>query len=300
MDAPEISKINLANIATEKDTSGTALAERILSNATIQVRNDLITVLAQNQMLVDVTNKVYETTSFQPTVTKPAEAVERGITLYKAGKSYDSLKTLTIGKIKIWALNAYDNVPVYIHDAGDIEPITSTYEFDLVEGLNEFTVNYKILGKYAHITMDATNVAVASAYLNLCAGCSGRQPNDCGYTQAYYDGRSLNGREGYGIGVDFRCECDYDQLMCNLAKTTLGKIIWMKARVMLMQERLSSNRLNNWVVYGEKDIREYHLPKLEAEYDETWTGFTKSLKQVVNQYSGSCIVCNGIRSVVSV
>lgn len=301
IDAPEISQINLARIATEKDGSGTELADRVLNNAVIQVRNDLLTVLAQNQMLVDVSNRHYETTEFKPTVTKPAEATERGVTINKVARPYGkSLKKLTLHKIRIFPLADVTGATFYIHDDGDLQPITTTFTEDLVGGqINEFTVNYRVLGRYAHVTTTA-NVAMASAYLHLCAGCAGRLPNDCAYTESYYNGRSLKGREGYGVGVEFSCECDYDSLMCNLAKTTLGKIIWQKARIMLMQERLNSNRLNNWIVYGETEIKEYHLPKLESEYQTDWEAFVKSLKTIVAQYSGDCIICNGIRSVISI
>lgn len=301
MDAPEISRFNLAQIATDKDTSGIALAERILSNAVIQVRNDLITVLASNQMLVDVSNRHYETSKFIPTTTIPAEAKERGLTVHRAKWRRNTLKKTTIHTIKIFSLTTASSVPVYIHDAGLSQPMTYTYSADLTAG-QETTLNvqHDIQGEYAHVTVDGTNVALASSFLECYTGCSGTIPNDCGHTKSYYDGRSLNGREGYGLNVEFSCECDYDTLLCNLAKTSIGNIIYMKARIMLLEERLNSDRLNNLIVYGAQEVKEYHLPKLESEYNTAWTGFSKSLKTIVNQYSGDCIVCNGIRTVVSI
>lgn len=302
MDAPEISSTNLANIATEKDISGKALATRILTNAHTLLRNDILTVMASNKMLLDYTARQYETTKFIPTTTIEASALERGLTLYKADDKWrKSLKKLTINYIRVFPLTTKNDVTFYIHDSGLTQAITSTYSFDLVaDEINSFQVDYQVLGEYATISMVDSDVSLATAYLELCAGCSGRKPNDCGYTKSFYDGRSTSGREGYGIGALFTCECDYDVLLCNLAKSTLGKLIWQKARIMVMQEHLSSNRTNNWVIYNRDELKEYHIPKLEQEYENDYKGFIASLKTLAAQYSGECITCNGIKSVVSV
>lgn len=300
IDAPEISTLNLARTATEKDISGKALANRILTNAGVMVRNDMLSVLAANQMLLDVTDKKHETTKFTPTTTISAAAKERGLVLYKKDQYgfRNSIKKTVITKIQIYSLTTVNDVPVYIHDTGLKEAITSTYSIDLVaDEITEVTVNYEVLGAQATVSMDCTNVATASGYLTCFVGCNGTAPNDCGYTKGYNNG-SIGGKESYGIGIEFRCECDYDRILCNLAKTSLGKIIWQKARIMLMQEHLSSNRLNDWIIYNREEIKDYHLPKLEQEYNTDWSVFVKSLPALLKQYNGDCIVCNGIRTVI--
>lgn len=300
MDAPEMSPLALADIAGSKDTSGLQLAQRILSNAAVQVRNDMLAVLSDNNMLVDATSPVYGTSVFKEGEVPSASSDERGLKLIKSNPRWrKSVRKLVIKNIKIYALEDADAVEVKIYDSGLDLPITTTYEFDLVgDRVNTFLVNYEVLGEHAIVAL--AGVDVGSSYLATCAGCSGKVPNDCAYTESYNNGRSIAGREGYGVGVDFICECDYDKLLCNLSKTTLGNLIWMKARVMLLNERLQTERANNWVVYGREEIKDYYLPKLESEYDAAWKPFVKSLPQILKSFSGECITCNGIRSVISV
>lgn len=303
MDAPEISQLNLAKTATEKDVSGLELAQRVLGNANVLVRNDMLEVLSRNNMLVDVTDRKYNTTEFKPQTIITATTTERGVTLKRANPYgwRKSIKNLKIHTIKIFALSDVTGAVVKIYDSGLDYPVTSTYSFDLVGGsVSEFDVDYTVLGEYAHVVMVGNSSNLASAYLLTCAGCSGKAPNDCAYTQSYNNGVSQSGREGYGIGLVYSCDCDYDLMMCNLAKTSLGKIIWMKARIGLLQEHLGSNRLNNWIVYNRDEVKEYWLPKLEAEYNESWNVFIASLPNLLQGYNKDCIICNGIRHVISI
>lgn len=303
MDAPEVSQLNLSKTATEKDVSGLQLAQRVLSNANILVRNDMLEVLARNNMLVDVTDRRYQTTEFKPQTIITATATERGITLKRANPYgwRKSLKGLTIHTIKVFPMSDVTGATIKIYDSGLNYPTTSTYVVDLVGGeINEFDVAYTVNGEYAHVVMVGNSSNLASAYLTTCAGCSGKAPNDCAFTQSYNNGVSQSGREGYGLGLVYSCTCDYDMLMCNLAKTSLGKLIWMKARIGLMQEHLASNRLNNWIVYNREEVKDYWLPKLEAEYDESWRVFVSSLPNLLQGYNKDCIFCNGIRHVISV
>lgn len=302
MDAPEISPINLANVANEKDTSGFALAQRIRSNAGVQVRNDLLTVLSQNQMLVDVTNRKYESGEFVPTKTLVANSTEKGVVFNRADKHKfrTSIKKSIIHYIRIFPLEDVSDVNIYIRDSGILQPTITTYTQDLVGGeINNFLVDYEVQGQQAVVSIADSRVTLVSNKIICYEGCHGSLPNNCGYIKSYY-GQSISGYEGYGIGIQFSCECDYDRIICFLAKTTLGKLIWMKARIMLMMERLSGNRLNNWIVYGNEEMQNYYLPKLESEYQNTWNTFVKSLPSILKQHNGDCIICNGVRSVISV
>jgi predicted choloylglycine hydrolase len=74
----------------------------------------------------------------------------------------------------------------------------------------------------------------------------------------------------------------------------------MKARIGLLQEHIGSTRLNNWVVYNRDEVKDYWLPKLEAEYMESWDVFVKSLPNILQGYNKDCLFCNGIRKVISV
>lgn len=300
MDAPEITIKNVANTATEKDVSGAEMVNRLLELSHTMVRNDMLKVLAGNRMLVDVSNKTWKTSDFKPTTTITANNTERGLTLWRVEKNLQkSLKKTTIHTIYIYPMVDYTGATVRIYDNGGTLNKTTTYSFDLVGGeINEFDVEYEVEGTNATVVISG-EMNLASAYLKLCGGCSGKLPNDCGYTQSYVNGKSVNGREGYGVGISFSCECDYDQLLCSLAKTSLGNIIWLKARLMILEETIASNRLSNYVVFGKEQAKE-HYNKVLGEYEDSWQSFVKSLPNLLQQYNGSCIVCNGIRSVINV
>src|ERR1044071_2532768 len=83
MDAPEISVLNLARIANEEYISGLALAKKKVQLAAILVRNDLMSALAENSVIPNLSVKRYVTSEFKPAVTFPAETKERGVTLYR-------------------------------------------------------------------------------------------------------------------------------------------------------------------------------------------------------------------------
>lgn len=297
MDAPEINISNLAKVATEKDVQGMELAERLLTLSHTLVRNDMLRVLGQNRMLIDITNRTWQTSEFKPQTQIAVDGVEKGLTLYRANKNWQkSLQKVTIKTIKIYPMSDYAGAVVRIYDNGGAQDITTNYSFDLVGGqVNEFDVDYEIQGEYASVVVRG-DMTLGSAYLVTCAGCMGRLPNDCGYTKSYKNGKSVTSREGYGVGVDFSCECDYDNVLCQLSKKGIGNIIWMKARLLLLEERIKTNRLNSMIVFGAEEAKEWYN-QLSEQYELAWQAFVKSLPQLLQQYNGNCIVCNGIKSV---
>lgn len=300
MDAPEITVKNLANTATEKDVSGNELANRLLSLSHTLVRNDLLSVMSANKMLLNTTNKTWNTSDFKPFTVITANDTERGLTLMKTNRNLQkSLKKMTIHTIYIYPLEDFEGAVVKIYDNGNGIAKTSTYSFDLVANeVNAFEVEYECEGNEITVAIRG-EMNLASSYLTMCAGCSGKAPNDCGYTKSYTGGKSVNGREGYGVGVSFSCECDYDKILCGLAKKSLGNIIWIKARLMFLEEAIKSNRLSNFVTYGREQAIDYHN-QLKPEYDKAWSTFVASLPNLLREWNGDCITCNGIRSVINV
>jgi hypothetical protein len=298
MDAPEINVKNIANVATDKDISGFAMVDRLLALSHTMVRNDLLEVMAANKMLLNVTNKIWETSDFKPSTVITANNTERGLTLWKTNRNLQkSLKKMTIHTIYLYPLEDWAGAVVKIYDNDGQLNKTTTYSFDLVANqVNEFDVDYECEGTNITVAIRG-EMNLGSSYLKLCAACSGKAPNDCGYTQSYTGGKSVNGREGYGVGVSFSCECDYDKILCGLAKKSIGKLIWLKARMMLLEERIGSNRLSNLVVYGAEQAKDSYN-KLLGEYETAWQTFVKSLPSLVREWNGDCITCNGIKSVV--
>lgn len=299
MDAPEISARNLANIANEEYITGLNLAKKKVQQAIILVRNDMMSVMAANKVMPLLSVKKYTIGEFKTTVNYPAEAKERGVTLYKNKKIRGALRKLTIHNVQVYALADKEQATLKIYDdcAGGV---ISTYHIDLLANqVNTFNVEYTIKGTFARVLLDGADVPVAGTYLSCFTGCNGTMPNDCGYTKGWYDDKEISSKEGFGINLEFSCACDYEQLLCDLAKTYVGEIVWLKSRVLLMEEHLRTNRLNNWVVYGREETKEY-LVDIENQYREKWKVFVNAMPALLKQFADDCIQCYGIRWVTNV
>lgn len=298
MDAPELSPLNLASIANEEYVTGLNLARKKAEQAVILVRNDMMSVLAANNVVPNLSAKLHTTGTFKSNVTFPAEAKERGLTLYKNKRIKGTLRKLKIKTVKIYPLAAAEDVELKIYDDYAGGTVT-TYTVNLTANeVNTFKVDYELKGSFARVLLDGTNVPVASAYLTCFTGCNGTLPNDCGYTKGWYDDKEISGKEGFGIGLDFACECDYEQLLADLSKTYIGEIVWLKARVLLLEEHLRTNRLNNWVIYGREETQNF-LTDVENQYRDKWNIFTAAMPGILRQFKDDCIICNGIKWVVN-
>lgn len=298
MDAPEISILNLAHIANEEYVTGLNLAKQKATQAVIHVRNDLMSAMAVNHVIPDLSTKRHTTGEFKTNISFPAEAKERGLTLYKNTRIRGELRKLRIHTVKLYPLADASQATLKVYDdyAGGV---VSTYKIDLLgQQVNTFNINYEVKGSFARVLLDGTDIPVASAYLTCFTGCNGTMPNNCGYTKGWYDDKEISGKEGFGIALEFGCECDYDQLLCDLGKTYIGEIVWLKARVLLMEEHLCSNRLNNWVVYGREETEQY-LTDVENQYREKWKIFINAMPGILKQYKDDCLHCNGTKWIVN-
>ncbi|MCB9047171.1 MAG: hypothetical protein H6550_13645 [Chitinophagales bacterium] len=299
MDAPEISAKNLANIANEEYVSGLNLAKKKVVQALILVRNDLMSVMAANKVIPDLSVKQYTTGEFKTNITYPEETKERGVVLYKNSKIRGKLRKLVIHNVQVYALANAEGVELKIYDDHS-GGIVSTYNIDLeANKVNTFNIEYELKGTFARVLLDGTNVSVCSSYLTCFTGCNGRMPNDCGYTKGWYDTKEITSKEGFGINLEFSCGCEYGQLLCDMAQTYVGEIVWLKSRVLLLEEHLRTNRLNNWVVYGREETKNY-LADLEDQYRDKWQTFIGAMPGILKQFNDDCLLCNGIRWVTNV
>ncbi len=98
---------------------------------------------------------------------------------------------------------------------------------------------------------------------------TGHSQTGCGYANGW-DGSIPVKSEGYGVNVQFYCECDYTQILCDLAPSYSGELIWLKWQILLFEEQLMSNRFNDWVIYNEEQIQNTHLPQLRSAYNNKW------------------------------
>lgn len=293
-DAPEISTNILANIASEEYIQGRALAVDKVNLAVKMVRNDLQSVMAANNVLPNITDISYIAGTFKGSTSLGASTKQRGVSLHRNPKIQGKMNKQVIHNVYLYPLTSKNAVNVYIYDEWAGGTLT-TYELNLVANQsNTLNVEYTILGRYARVFIQDGEVSMASTYLTCFTGCGGKMPNECGYVKSYFDGRDLTGKEGYGINIDFSCSCDYDELLCGLSKTTLGNIVWMRARYELMESLIKTDRLNNWTVYNRDEAKAFAVD-IYNQYVTDWRTFANSLPNILKNMRDSCLDCRGIR-----
>lgn len=291
MDAPELSEITLANIANEDYITGRHLADKSLKIAILEVRNDFLGVISSNNIVTNLSSITHPTSVMGSNTLLDTSTLERGITLYRNNRIKGSLRRLYISKISVHTKTAKDGAVIAIYDNG----IKTSYTVNLIaDKINVFNISYEVQGSYARVLIDNTGLQMYSTRLICQVGCNGTMPNDCGYTKGYNGNSDVPAKEGFGLGIDFHCECDYGQILCNLAKSYVGKLIYLKARLLLLDERLYTNRNNNWVVYGVEEAREIKQ-EVSNEYVQHWNTFVASLGNILLTYKDDCVKCNGIQ-----
>lgn len=299
MDAPEISTKNLANIANEEYVSGLALARKKAALATTFVRNDMMSILAASNYIPDIVTREFVSGTYNNNNIFYGENKERGLKLFK-NKSYrGTMRKTVIDKIMVYPQNNIAEATLNIYDdyGGGI---SKTYTVELIAGEeNVFEVNYEVKGDTAVVVLDGNGVNVYSTPLECMTGCNGSMPNECGYVAGFYNGKVMNGKDGYGINIMFRCYCDFDGFLCGLATGYIGEIVWLKARVLLMEEHLRTNRLNNWVVYGRDETKDY-LNDIENQYRMKWNGLVDAMPNILKSYRDDCFDCRKTKLVVNV
>jgi hypothetical protein len=299
MMAPEITQRNLAATATENYMSGWNLAKEKLQQAQLFVRNDFIAALQSNNVMANQDERIYDTSIFNTDVSKGMAPAERGIVLFRSSKIRGKLRKLRITEVTIYPLTDVASTYLTVYDVVGNTEIASRYNVALVAGQeNTFKLDYLVKGTHARVTLDNTAIELASAPVTCFEGCNGTLPNDCGYARGWDGTKDVRKGDGYGINVKFQCACDYEELLCGLAKTYIGEIIYLKARVLLLQEHQASNRFNNWIVYNTEKT-EKALANVEAEYIGRWNTLMQGLPNILKAYRDDCITCNGARWVIN-
>lgn len=304
MDAPELSPNGLAQVTNEEFVSWKELVKNKYNQAITLVKNDVIHALSANNAMGNVTQVKHLTGVFKTASTYPAEDKDRGIILYRNPKIKGELRKTVIHNIKVYPLADLENATVKIITdyPGDGVGTEYTYSHDMIANqVNTLNVEFTIPAPatYARVVINGSELPVASAYLTCFTGCNGTMPNDCGYTKGYYNGNSISSKEGFGIVLEFSCVCDYGELLCDMANSVLGEIVYLKSRVLLLEEHLKSNRLTNYVIYNREETKGY-LNDVENQYRSKWNDLMSTLPNILRQYRDDCIICRGTQWVTNI
>lgn len=292
-DAPEISLANLAGMAKDSYLSGLALLRAKMRLALLEVQNDFINFLQVNRFATILNAPAISTGRFTTDYTNPAAAQERGITLYR-NPGQSGIRKLRIRKLSVFPIQSVEGVQIRFYDNGYVSAIT----VNLVGGqINNFDVDYTVQGNSVRILMDNAAFATYSSVLTCMTTCTGAMPNDCGYVKGYNGSAEIQ-KEGFGINAEFSCDCDYTELLCSYSKNYVGKIVWTKARALLLSERINSQRLNPFIIYGRDDAIRLQT-EVENEYREAWNNFALSLPELLKYVKSDCIACKGVQIVTN-
>lgn len=286
-DLPGISLKTAAKITNEQYMSGAEIINKCIKTAIQQTFDEF---QAEISPYFDF-NLVVETRQldkFSDTKILPAVSAERGI-IMKRWRS--ELSEIYVEEIYVKS-SASGVASVKIIDGTDL---IKTISVDLIaDEITTVFVNLRLKKESVKIVMDDTLFPVYSCDRNYynstsCRTCSGRyNSNDFyigGWDGAHEDSNC------YGIGVKASVRCYEDNVICSVLPR-MYFIIWLKAGILFLRERIYSDRLNPVVQFGADKAKEL-LDEYQIDYKEKYAYFSKSIYQFLKSTKGECLTCNG-------
>lgn len=300
MQAAGMSPKNLDKIAAEQYVQGARLAEVKKRLAITFMRNDLIGVMQANRIATTLADPVYDSCKFDPATDMGLFAGNRGIKIHGA----TDIKTNGLRKLKLKSIQCYP----LVSGAGEIivvdiiSGVTTEIPYAVTfvaNRVNTFSIDYTAQNRDVMVLINNAEINFASAPVICHKGCDGGAPNPCAWVDGW-DGAGAVKKEGFGINVQFYCTCDYDQLICDLAKTMTGELIWLKWQELIFDEQLKTNRFNNWVVYNREELQGV-VDSLGSQYASKFNNMVSGgLFNILQNYRDGCLTCRGIRKITNV
>jgi len=290
-DLPGITIKQTADIASEKFVSGINLIRDARRRAILQIKNDLITFLQGRGYVPNTVQSVWSTLDKRDGSIKLATSLGdfRGIVI-KAQQKNCGIKKLHIPYVYVKA-DYTGTLVLRIEDGEHSYP----FSFDSVTGsISKVAVNFTAETNEVHILLPDV-IDVYSVLPNCQCGGSTTPKSNCAKVVGYYNGIETKG-EGFGIWADVQCKCNYELLLCQLATDGLmGEILLYKTGINIMDERISTDRLNYFTTYGKEDA-EKTLAQWTNDYTEKWNTLIVSLPALLpNMDKCGCIECGSSR-----
>jgi len=289
-----------ADTANDNYTRGVDMVMAKKEIALLQFRNDFIGALQSNKVVTIQSQPVYDGAIFNVGAALGLYNGYRGVTLHKANKFKGHLRKTKIKAIQVYPLASGDST-IKIEDGYN----TYTYPVTLVANqVNIFDAEildgfpFVLQSHNARVTIDSSTIAFASAPVVCHEGCHGQMPNDCGWVNGW-NGTAKEKKEAYGVNVQFYCECDYEQVICDLSKSFSGELIWLKWQIAVYDEIYKTNRFTNIVAYNSDKIEKQILPDLEEQYVNKWNEMMRGVLGILQTYRDDCLNCRGIRWVTN-
>jgi hypothetical protein len=291
-DLPGVSIKQSAAIADEKFVTGIDLLKDARRRAILQIRNDLVAFLQGNGYVPQLVQRIWSTLDRRDGTLKPATNLgdHRGIVV-KAQKKNCLLRKIHIPYVYVKADHT-GSLVLRIEDGENSYP----FAFESVAGsISKVAVNFTAETDEVYLLLPDT-LDVYSVVPNCQCGGSTTPKSDCAKVVGYYNGIETKS-EGFGVWADVQCKCDYAYLLCQLAtEGMMGEIVLYKTGINIMDERLKTDRLNHFTIYGREEAE-----SIKAEwtriYNEKWNTLITSLPALLPRMDKcGCIECGNYRS----
>ena len=299
MDAAGISQSVLAKIADDSSHSGMALALSKKNIAMLKVKNDFANVMAKNAVSSDLSTITYASGD----ITRDALALSsnyRGVVMHKATPS-ERIKKTYIKAIRFIPIDS-GNISMRIEDGGEIHSYTIAAVGGVLNTIDMAEINdgadFEVSSSIAKVLFLDNSVQMYGSNITCMQGCNGRLPNPCSWVNGW-DGTKYVKTDGFGISVEFYCECDYNEVLCSMSESIVGELIYIAWQIEIMQEHMMSGRFNNLVTYAQDNIKQDWLPYLKHEYSTKWDAFASNFKSLINRFNSDCVKCKGSRWVTN-
>lgn len=302
MKAPGISPKVTGQIAQEQYGNALELLQTIKDNAIRMVRTDFNSFLQVKQVASELTKRKYDSASFNIAKSLDLYAGFRGQTLF-ANSQYQrgKMRQFRVYSVETYALASGDG-DIVIADFDNGIAVQTAYPTTFIAGqkqIHELPEPYVATSGQVSVLIDNTTINFASTKILCGAGCGGQARNPCAKVEGY-DGDIFVRSEGYGMNVIFSCDCDYDKLICDLAPSFTGELIWYKMQELFYEEMLKSDRLTPVVTYNRAASEAYRQEaagKYQRKYDSM---ISAGMIDMLAKYNDDCLDCRGIRTVTNV
>lgn len=281
-DLPGISVKRMSNIADEDYITGIKLIQDKYRLAKLNITNDLVKFLQGHNYVVNTVNKLW-TSSNEIKTTLAAGAVGqfRGLVIYKRTR-HCALEKMYIPYVYVKA-NVTGEVTLRIEDGSDYYE----YPIDVEAGKYlRYHIDYTAENDEVRILLPS-DTAVYSVVPNC--QCNNTEKSDCVTVMGISNGTTSK-KQSYGIVADVQCVCDYEYLMCAIAKQ-VGEPLMYLTGYLIADEAIKTDRLTLETTYKDE---QWEATKAEwyGKYTESFNSIIASLPNILPRIDKcGCIEC---------
>lgn len=280
---PGISLRTIDNVADSEQVNYLGVWQDIESRSLRKFKTDVNNTLNTKYRL----NKVSETYNLGNEV--DTTTTEAGIVGEYRGFYAEyfgsSLNVINVQSISVYSDGTNANKTVKIYEVSDTNIFYELFSvtLNLVDGWNLIPVNKQFAIREMFVGVEnLTSVKTKPKYLDT---------GNVYIKAATYDGTLVkNGTDTHGVSAIFSLGCEWDAFVCN-NKAQFTQALLMLYGVELMNERIHSQRLNQYTLFGADKARELRDNFVEQYQTE--------LLNVLNSLDFDCDECINVNSVVN-